>query len=135
MRRVLYVDGGCAGNGQKEIAARRMVAVVTDETGRVVFDGERVGGSNNIAELWAVAEALTLAKADGTREVEVRTDSKNNLAWVLGRRLGKNLNDRDAVVALKARVEILRRDVAVTLTWVPRDQNLAGHYIEQRYQL
>jgi len=47
---------------------------------------------NNIAELLAVKEALVWATEHGYEAIEIRTDSRNNLAWVAGR-IGKKLND------------------------------------------
>lgn len=135
VRALAYVDGGCAGNDQRDLAQRRMVAVVTNKLGRVVFEGERAGGSNNIAELWAVLEAVKVARQVGTTHLEVRTDSRNNLAWVFGSSLGKHLNDRQTVEGLRAEIAKCRRVVTLKLVWVPREQNLAGHYIERRYQL
>jgi len=67
-------------------------------------------------------------------DVEIRTDSRNNLAWVLGKKVGKKINDRDAVLALKTSIDPASQ-LALSLKWIPREQNLAGHYIEQKYQL
>lgn len=132
---VLYVDGGCSGNGQRDIAVRTMVAVVTDDSGTVLSESEADGGSNNIAELMAVYDALTWAATNGLASVTIRTDSRNNFAWVLGRKLGKRLNDRERVMRLKEQIAIRMLQVRLSLVWVPRDQNLAGHYIERKWRL
>lgn len=132
---VLYVDGGCSGNGQLDLAKRRMVAVVTDDQGGLLHEQTQAGGSNNIAELIAVRNALIWARDHANGPVEVRTDSKNNLSWVLGRKVGKRLNDRKAVESLRTEIGTLRLEVALRLVWVPREQNLAGHYIEAQYGL
>lgn len=129
---VVYVDGGCTGNGQKDVSKRLMVSVVTDEDGIVLRESSRSGGSNNIAELEAVALALLVAEAAGVRTLTVRTDSRNNLAWVKNTKLGKRLNDREAVLRLRAEIAQLRASIALTLEWVPRDKNLAGHELERR---
>ncbi len=57
----IYTDGGCTGN-QKVSNKRRMRIVVADETGIPLVEKTLQGGSNNIAELWAVAEALLLRR-------------------------------------------------------------------------
>lgn len=132
---LLYVDGGCSGNDQKEIARRRMVAVVTDDTGQVLSERQEPGGSNNIAELVAVHDALAWCVEHGVDQVEVFTDSHNNESWVFGKKFGKKLNDRERVVTLRQAIDRFRQSVTVTLTWVPREKNLAGHYIEGRYGL
>ncbi len=132
---VLYVDGGCSGNDQRDVLRRRMVAVVTDARGAVLSNAEYPGGSNNIAELMAVRDALVLAASMAIGSIVVRTDSRNNFAWVLGRKLGPKLNDRTAVERVRATIAELRTTVSLRLEWVPREQNLAGQYIEKTYGL
>ena len=112
-----------------------MIAAVSDERGIILIDKHQEGGSNNIAELLAVKEALLWCVTNKVGDVEIRTDSKNNLAWVLGKKVGKKINDRDAVLALKTSIDACRSQFALSLKWIPREQNLAGHYIEQKYQL
>lgn len=107
-----------------------MVAVVTDSTSAVLVEKWQRGGSNNIAELWAVQEALTWATEKGHETVQVYTDSRNNFAWVNGK-IGKKLNDRAAVLGLYHRINELRKRVEVELVWVPRQDNVAGWYIER----
>jgi ribonuclease HI len=131
--RVLYVDGGCTGNSQREVAARRMVMVVTDEQGVVLAEATAHGGSNNIAELAAVRDALAWCVKHEVDAVEVRTDSRVNLAWVLGAKVGQDITDRTRVLALKEEIAACRGSVRLRLTWVPRARNLAGHYIERHY--
>lgn len=76
-----------------------MKIVVTDETGIVLLEKSKKGGSNNIAELWAVAETMLFARSCGIPEVHIYTDSKNTKAWLQGR-IGKKLNDRVSVETL-----------------------------------
>ena len=128
---VLYTDGGCSHNDQLDVSKREMIAVVTDSTGAVLVERFQHGGSNNIAELLAVKEALAWAKDHGWDAVEIRTDSRNNFAWVDGR-IGKKLNDRHAVLDLYQTIRRLREHVRMELVWVPREENLAGHYIEEK---
>ena len=82
---ILYTDGGCTGNEQLDASQRVMRAVVSGANGTILVHLTRSGGSNNIAELWAVALALRWAKDNGHTAVEIRTDSTNTLAWVEGR--------------------------------------------------
>lgn len=132
---VLYVDGGCSGNEQRDMSKRRMIRVVTDEAGALISDYHVEGGSNNIAELAALHDALAWCAANGVKDVEVRTDSRNNLAWVDGTKVGKKINDREAVLSLRYQIQLLRQSIRLRLTWVPREDNKAGHYIEGKYQL
>lgn len=133
---VLYIDGGCSGNGQPDLSKRRMVSVVTDEAGVVLSESFAVGGSNNIAELIAVRDAIRWCGMKGIHEAHVMTDSQNNLSWTFGTKVGKDINDRQTVLAIKS--EITAAFVAgfdLVLTWVPRENNLAGHYIERVHAL
>jgi len=132
---ILYTDGGCSGNEQLDIRKRKMVAVVSDQTGKIVVEKTQEGGSNNIAELLAVKEALLWAINQKFDEVEIRTDSRNNLAWALGKKVGKKINDRNSVLALKAVIDSCKTAIELDIVWIPRGSNVAGMYIEQKYQL
>jgi len=112
-----------------------MVSVVTNDQGVVLMETHTTGGSSNIAELIAVREALTWCARQQIPDVRVFTDSRNNFAWTYGKKLGKKLNDRDRVVALRREIDELRQRVNLALVWIGRDQNLAGHYIERTYHL
>ena len=132
----LYIDGGCSGNGQRDASKRRMVSVVTDEAGVVLSETLSDGGSNNIAELIAVRDAIRWCGMKGIHQAYVMTDSQNNLSWTFGTKVGKGINDRQTVLAIKS--EITAAFIAgfdLTLTWVPRANNLAGHYIERVHAL
>ena len=125
----LFTDGGCT-NNQNEVTKRQMRIVVADETGVVHVEKTMKGGSNNIGELWAVAEALLFARTTGIADLDIYTDSRNNLAWIEGR-VGNTLNDRQSVMNLLQAINNLRRHVKMTITWIPRKHNVAGLYIEQ----
>jgi hypothetical protein len=119
---VLYTDGGCSGNQFRDISIRKMIAVVTNESGIVLVEKHQEGGSNNIAELLAVKEAMLWATAHDYGNVEIRTDSRNNFAWVFGRKVRKAINDRAAVMALKAQIAGLKRMIAGSLVWLPANR-------------
>ena len=53
-----------------------------------------------------------------------------NFAWVAGR-IGRKLNYRNAVLNLYETTTGLRQQVHLDLAWVPREENLAGRYIEE----
>lgn len=134
--RGLYVDGGCSCNWSSNPKMRQMVAVVTDIKGKVLVEQmPPLGGSNNIAELLAVTVALEYCVSKKIRAVRILTDRRNNLSWAKCGALGSKLNDREAVLALQARILATRAHVTATLDWVPRDRNLAGHYIERTHAL
>lgn len=107
-----------------------MRGCVTSETGEVLWRFDNLpGGSNNIAELLAVLWALKVAARAGHEQVEIVTDSVNNLAWARGHRPGMKINDRPQVLAIQAEIAALEMDFTMTL--VPRDRNLAGLVLER----
>ena len=132
--KILFTDGRCSGNEQRDPKRRQMVAVVTDENGKILVEKTQEGGSNNIAELLAVEEALAWAVDHKHHQIEIRTDSTNNLAWVHGTEVGRKINDRNAVLALKSSIDSLKSTVKFNLVHIPRSKNKAGHYIENKYQ-
>ena len=133
--KILYVDGGCSGNSQEDLTQRAMRAVVTDENGAMLVDKYKEGGSNNIAELWAVLEALQWAEKEGIEKVQIITDSRNNISWATKFKFGKGVNDPRQTQQLMDSIFKLRDKVKYEMVWVGRDHNLAGQYIESIYGL
>ena len=131
----LYIDGGCSNNGQKDISIRKMISVVTDDGGTVLTDIEGFGGSNNIAELIALREAIIWAIKNKLDEVQIISDSKNTLAWYRNGVKNKKINDYQRTVAILEEIKTLRKLIKIDLRWLPREDNLAGHYIENCYNL
>jgi ribonuclease HI len=127
---ILYTDGGCS-NNQKDISFRKMISVVTNENGNIIIDKRVDGGSNNIAELIAVKEALLWCKNNNIKNVEIRTDSKNNLAWVMSGKVGKKLNDKNLVLSIISEINRIKSFVNFKMVWVPREKNQAGFFIEK----
>jgi ribonuclease HI len=131
---VLYTYGGCSGNNQPDAKKRTMVATVSDFAGTLlVHKSDQNGGSNNIAELWAVELALQWAADQKCEAVEIRTDSRNNLPWVRGN-VGMDVNDYDRVLQIKKSIDVLRQQVQLALIWVRREKNLAGFFLESASQ-
>jgi ribonuclease HI len=126
----VYTYGGCTNNYQHDIQKREMYIVFTDDSGNVLVEKTRRSGSNNLAELWAIEEALLYARSCGIVELDLYSDSKTALSWLNGR-IGKKLNDRRAVLELLESInEVRQQHVRLTTNWVPRDHNLAAVYID-----
>lgn len=124
----LFTDGGCTDPTVKNCPNRIMRCVVTDVAGMVLVDKRQENGTNNVAELWAICEALVYAKACGVPAIEIYSDSKTALAWIKN---GKaKTTHQPAVSNLLLAVSNLRQNVKMTTTWIPRGQNVAGIYIE-----
>ena len=135
---ILYIDGGCSGNGQKDLTKRTMISVVTDGNGNMIDERDGQGGSNNIAELEAVLLAVSrcaFLKGDHL----IYTDSKNNLYWAKGH-ISKKVNDyertRTIYKSIKEFENVAEKNNSTwRLKFIPREYNLAGHYIENKYSL
>jgi len=130
----LFTDGGCSNQMDPDHSKRVMRIVVTDEDGTVLVDKTKTGGSNNVAELWAVTEALLYVKnceiPANQKIADVFTDSTNTLAWIDGR-VGDNINDKKAVSHLLIAVNRLREKAKLRVTWIPRKKNVAGIFMER----
>lgn len=98
---------------------------VTDEKGNLLHQEEllKPAFTNNEGELLGVLFAVMLASHGDT----VVTDSQNTIAWI---KSGdpKARPDLKEFAALAKRLCALKN---VTVTWVARDQNLAGVYNEK----
>src|SRR5438105_1995705 len=124
MRGLLYTDGACTNNNQRDLTKRQMTASVVSATGEVLTFRTEQGGSNNIAELLAVRDALQWAVENGYCTVQIRTDSQNNLRWVEGN-IGFDVNDRERALRIYEEITALRLRVRMQLLWVPRRENVA----------
>jgi ribonuclease HI len=132
---ILYTDGGCSANWQKDMSKRKMVSVVSDAAGLPIWEKHLQGGSNNIAEIVAVWGALKCCQRMGISTVEIRTDSQNNVAWCKSFRCSTKVNDALTVTNILSAIQTLTKTIAMNLVWIPREENLAGHYIEERHKL
>lgn len=135
-KKILFVDGGCTNNNQLDYNKRDMVSVVTDEKSNIISEKlEKQGGSNNIAEILAVRNALNYCFEKKIKEVIIYTDSRVNIAWVYNKRLGKKLNNRERVIQIRSEIKEFLKFIDLILILIPRDENLAGIYIENKYNL
>lgn len=102
---------------------------VVDESGRLVVSQtlRKPNFTNNEAELWAVAAALTKA---GPGDV-VRTDAQTMLWWVNSGVI-KSFDRRD-LMPLCRYAHGLLINKECQLVWIPRHENLAGIYNEQHH--
>src|SRR5262245_56102269 len=122
--RVLYTDGGSIGNGRLDQRAR--MAVFDAELGRIVVDEALGALTNNEAEYRAIEAGLDYAAAGRLGPIELRSDSQLCVNQIRGQ---WKVKDPRLTPALARR---RRKRVANggRITWVPREQNLAGRYLE-----
>ena len=126
MVREIYIDGACSGNpGPMRIA-------LFDATTKFLKTRNRNGeGTNNIAEYQALILALTYLKhaAKDEQYVSVKSDSQLVVYQFNGYWKCKNATLRrylDRALQLAEEIPQL-----LTLEWIPREQNLAGHLLEK----
>jgi 8-oxo-dGTP diphosphatase len=122
--RVLYADGGSLGNGRVDQRAR--MAVFDAGLGQVVVDEELGALTNNEAEYRAIQAALDYARRGGLRPVEIRSDSQLCVNQIKGLWKVKEARLQPMVAAARASLAQL----GGTISWVRREQNPAGHFIE-----
>ena len=132
---IFYIDGGCSGNAQKDMSLRSMISVVTDCFGAVLSEISRPFGSNNIAELYAFTDCLSYISSTEITDCEIYTDSLNTIRWVKSRKPSKKINDIVTVHRLLQEIGELSKKVSYRLYWIKREENLAGHYIENKFYL
>lgn len=137
-----FTDGGCSGNWQQDYSKRSMVWVATDQFGDVLLDRqEEHGGSNNIAELLAVRDVIKYAVDAHYEVVCITSDSANTVTWfnaatLSGRPMvGKKINNPERTESILIDIIDLSKKVQVFIRWRPREENLAGQFIENRYKL
>lgn len=125
---VIHVDAGTINNGQTGKQETRIAA--TDAKGNLLFDvfiGDR---TNNEGEIIAISYALSLGKLLN-KPLNIYSDSKIALKWA---REGKTKGapDRDP---LAAQAHILLFETRSKITWVNREKNKAGIYLENKYSV
>lgn len=134
-----YIDGGCKNSNQKDYNKRTMVSVVTDEHGEVLREEWESGGSNNIAEFKALLLALEYSKENNLEEIRIVTDSRIAIAWFYRSKFNEKrlsrMNNPEYVLELHKSVSKLKKEIDIWIRWEPREGNLAGQYIENKYTL
>jgi len=124
-RTTFYCDAGTKNNGQ--FGKQQTVVVVTDATGKVIVE-EWIGDkTNNEGELTAIIRAASKAP----RGALIISDSNLAVKWTQGKYRTKV--ERLKPLVYDAMTAVRAKDIEVG--WISRDNNLAGHYIEQKYSL
>ena len=136
-----YTDGGCSGNANPNLKERKMIMTVADQHGDLIEMDFEEGGSNNIAEILAIRNAIKYAIQYDHEVICIKSDSMNSLRWLDSAlyspypKVGKNINDPERTLKLLAEIKELSKKIDLYIKWVPRDENLAGHIIEEHYGL
>lgn len=118
----VFIDGACQGN-----PGPMRLAVVSSTGFRVVKD---VGndGTNNRAEYLALLYALIYVKHLKTEEeVTIKSDSSLVVNQVNGR---YKVKSNSVKPLYQKALRLLRELPNVTVQYIPREENLAGHLLE-----
>lgn len=118
--KTLYVDAGVKHNGNYGGKQDAYLAVYSLEEG--VLRDERIGDrTSNEGEVMAVLAALDSL---GGEPGHIFSDSQLTVNWFNRRWQAKKPHIKKLLVPLPANV---------TLEWIPREENLAGNYLEVTY--
>ena len=124
-RPTFYCDAGTKNNGK--FGKQETLIVVTDIAGKVLVE-EWIGDkTNNEGELIAITRAATIAP----REPRILSDSDLAVKWIGGQYRTKI--ERLKPLIYDAVSAVTKKNAEVR--WIPRENNLAGQYIEQKHSL
>ena len=144
---VFYVDGQSQGNEQNSLPRNARIAIAYAESSDMVDPGkvriywQPIGDrTNNEAEYYALLKALALIAErwaqkttgkipSGAGVILIRSDSKLVVNQVSGEWQVKE----SKLIELNSRArDSIRKIGSVRLEWVPREENLAGLWLEGR---
>jgi ribonuclease HI len=132
-----YCDAGTANNGQK--GNQKTIVVIANEKGGVVFEKQIGDYSNNEGEILGIIASIREFAKD--KPVSVLSDSNVAVNWA--NRGWTTLNEKNYKKGklterhkkyIQMANELLVKTKSV-VSWIPREENLAGHYIEEKYKL
>lgn len=118
-----------------------MIWVITNQFGDVLVENKNNGGSNNIAEILGIRDAVKYAIKNHYEVICINSDSMNSLRWLdsalysSSPKVGKKINDPVWTISLLKEIKELSKNISLFIRWIPREENLAGHYIEEKYTL
>jgi ribonuclease HI len=141
---VFYVDGQSMGNEQKTLPRRAKIVVAYKEKPNSAFQirWEEIGDrTNNEAEYIALLKALGIieskwgaageASGKGAEPIKIHSDSMLIVNQVRGSYEVTDVKLRQLCDNVKA---LMKKMSAVKLEWIPREENFAGQWLEDRWK-
>ncbi len=142
---IFYIDGQSQGNEQNSLPRKARIALAyaessdTTDSGKFRIYWQPIGDrTNNEAEYYALLKALGLLAekwaekesgnlSGGTSKALVRSDSKIVVNQVNGQ---WRVEDLKLVELSDKAKDLIKKLGGVRLEWVPREENLAGLWLE-----
>ncbi len=141
---VFYVDGQSMGNEQKTLPRRAKIVVAYKEKPNSAFQirWEEIGDrTNNEAEYIALLKALGIieskwgvtgeASGKGAEPIKIHSDSMLIVNQVKGSYEVTDVKLRQLCENVKG---LMKKMSAVKLEWIPREENYAGQWLEDRWK-
>lgn len=120
-----YCDAGTKNNGQ--FGKQETIVVVTDNNGKILIEEQIGDKTNNEGELNGIIKAAKIIP----KESLLLSDSDLAVKWT-------NIEYGTKIDRLKSLIYdaiITTKKKNIRVEWIPREKNLAGHYIEEKYSL
>lgn len=136
-QKIIYCDGSTSFNNVKDLSRRKMVICYVDVQIPNHFQirpSHLKNGSNNIAEILGILEALRYAYFMHYKDLLIKTDSRIAHGWVT-KGLSKKgvLNNRKLTEYILARINKIKPWFnKLKFEVINRKENLAGHVLEKR---
>lgn len=141
---VFYVDGQSMGNEQKTLPRKAKIVVAYKEKANSAFQirWEEIGDrTNNEAEYVALIKALDIidakwgvageASGKGAEPIKIHSDSLLIVNQVRGAYEVTDVKLRTLCETVKG---LMKKMSAVKLEWIPREENFAGQWLEDRWK-
>ena len=136
MYKIVYVDAGCSNNGNENAELR---IAITDKEGKVLLDKPITSGTiedmpvtNNSGEFEAIIAAIKLTSRNGIIYSDSQLAVNMLTSWYGGKGMKKWKPHLREYVEI-AREKLIKKKIKVY--WIPREENLAGQFIEYMYDL
>jgi ribonuclease HI len=141
---VFYVDGQSMGNEQKTLPRKAKIVVAYKEKPNSAFQirWEEIGDrTNNEAEYVALIKALDIidakwgaageASGKGAEPIKIHSDSLLIVNQVRGAYEVTDVKLRTLCETVKG---LMKKMSTVKLEWIPREENFAGQWLEDRWK-
>ena len=123
-----FVDAGTQNNGM--VGFQKTWIAIVSEKDELILDKFIGDKTNNEGEILAIIEVLKNTERN-KESIHVFSDSKIAVGWATKGKT-KGARDRDSM-ALEAYT--LLKNTNSKITWIPREKNKAGFYLENKYKI